>query len=336
MVACLTGTLLLAAQRGTEPPARPAPPAPHGRLGSPGSRLAAVPAPGLITLAPVYLCLGAMFATIDLSTVDFAQEHGHKPLAGFILGTYALGSAVGGLWYGSRTWHAPVDRRFAVTLCIVVAGTATFWAAARSRRADGRHLLLRRWPYRPRSSPASAWSSSRRRPGGGPRAWPGSPRRSRSAWRSDRPSPGRSSTRAAPRWGYLFAAGCGAVGRRDLPAGPAQPARARPARTGRMGRCADDTAQRRPRAAGGTGRATSRRGRAGSPPRGPRTRWPTRSAARRADGLTVRMTGTGHSFTPAAATDGVMLRPGGLTGHQVGRRGGRAGHGRRRAARCRC
>jgi FAD-linked oxidoreductase len=33
-----------------------------------------------------------------------------------------------------------------------------------------------------------------------------------------------------------------------------------------------------------------------------------------ADGLTVRMAGTGHSFTPVAATDGVLLRPGGLTG----------------------
>jgi L-gulono-1,4-lactone dehydrogenase len=32
-----------------------------------------------------------------------------------------------------------------------------------------------------------------------------------------------------------------------------------------------------------------------------------------ADGLTVRMAGTGHSFTPAAATDGVLLRPGGMT-----------------------
>jgi L-gulono-1,4-lactone dehydrogenase len=31
------------------------------------------------------------------------------------------------------------------------------------------------------------------------------------------------------------------------------------------------------------------------------------------DGLTVRMTGSGHSFTPAASTDGVMLRPAGLT-----------------------
>jgi L-gulono-1,4-lactone dehydrogenase len=32
-----------------------------------------------------------------------------------------------------------------------------------------------------------------------------------------------------------------------------------------------------------------------------------------ADGLTVRMTGTGHSFTPTAVTDGVLLRPDQLT-----------------------
>jgi MFS family permease len=71
--------------------------------------------------------LGAMFATIDLSTVAFAQQHGHKPLAGLILGTYALGSAVGGFWYGSRPWRAPLERRFAVTLGLTVAGVATFW-----------------------------------------------------------------------------------------------------------------------------------------------------------------------------------------------------------------
>jgi MFS family permease len=120
MVACVIGTLLFARQRRTEPPLTRAVPRRSG-----GS---AIPAPGLITLAPVYFCMGAMFATIDLSTVDFAQEHGHKPLAGFILGAYALGSAVGGLCYGSRSWPGPVHRRFAITLCLVVAGTATFWA----------------------------------------------------------------------------------------------------------------------------------------------------------------------------------------------------------------
>ncbi len=69
-----------------------------------------------------------MFAAIDLSTVDFAQQQGHKPLAGFILGTYALGSGLGGLWYGSRAWRVPLERRFAITLAITVTGVGTFWA----------------------------------------------------------------------------------------------------------------------------------------------------------------------------------------------------------------
>jgi MFS family permease len=122
MVIGVTGTLLFAAQRRTEPPSRPS-----------GSHAAAqrrgrLPAPGLLTIAPVYLCLGAMFASIDLSTVDFAQQHGHKPLAGLVLGTYALGSGVGGLWYGSRSWRVPLERRFALTLVLTAAGVATFWA----------------------------------------------------------------------------------------------------------------------------------------------------------------------------------------------------------------
>ena len=32
-----------------------------------------------------------------------------------------------------------------------------------------------------------------------------------------------------------------------------------------------------------------------------------------AAGMTVKMTGSGHSFTPVASTDGVLLRPSGLT-----------------------
>ncbi len=79
-------------------------------------------------LAPVYFLLGAMFVSIDLSTISFAQHFGHKPLAGFILGTYAFGSATGGLWYGSRQWRAPAEKRFALTLALTVIGVATFWA----------------------------------------------------------------------------------------------------------------------------------------------------------------------------------------------------------------
>jgi MFS family permease len=132
MLLGLAGTLLFAAQRRTEPPpglparAGQAPPADlTGRASRWGRGL---PTPGLLALGPVYLCLGTMFASIDLSTVDFAQQQGYKPLAGFILGTYALGSAIGGLWYGSRTWRVPLERRFLITLMLTVAGVATFWA----------------------------------------------------------------------------------------------------------------------------------------------------------------------------------------------------------------
>jgi MFS family permease len=144
---CVVGTLLFAAQRKTEPAPRPKPqpadapqmarrPASAGLL-APARRLAAVrarlsrpslPARGLSTLAPAFLLIGAMFSGIDLSTVAFATELGHRPLAGLILGTFALGSAVGGLWYGSRNWRAPIGRRFTITAALTVIGVSTFWA----------------------------------------------------------------------------------------------------------------------------------------------------------------------------------------------------------------
>jgi predicted MFS family arabinose efflux permease len=126
----LVGSLWFASQRSTEPPVvaqvRPAPAAGHRQ--APAARRPRLAAPGLVVLIPVYLFLGAMFVAIDLSTVDFATRFGHKPLAGLILGCYAAGSATGGLWYGSRSWHAPAWRRLAVTLALTVAGVCTFWA----------------------------------------------------------------------------------------------------------------------------------------------------------------------------------------------------------------
>ena len=134
----LAGSLWFASQRSTEPPVVAAGvqpdagggtrPGAGARAGVRPARRARLAAPGLVVLIPVYLFLGAMFVAIDLSTVGFAARAGHKPLAGFILGCYALGSATGGLWYGSRNWHAPASRRLAVTLSLTVAGVCTFWA----------------------------------------------------------------------------------------------------------------------------------------------------------------------------------------------------------------
>ena len=119
----IAGTTLFAFQRRTEPKRRPQPPGTAQR----GLRWPAVPAAGLITLSPAFLVLGMMFASIDLSTVAFASQLGHRPLAGLILGTYSLGSAIGGLWYGSRHWKSPLGRRFIITAAITVVGVSTFW-----------------------------------------------------------------------------------------------------------------------------------------------------------------------------------------------------------------
>jgi MFS family permease len=204
MAACVTGTLLLAMQRRSEPPARP-----RIRTASQVRRFA-MPARGLLTLAPVYLFIGAMFATIDLSTVDFAQVHGHKPLAGFILGLYALGSAVGGLWYGSRTWRIPLERRFAITLCGTAAGVSTFWAQpgllslaliifvcglAISPTLIAGYGLIERQAPADRRTEGMTWLGSALSVGvaGGSAA------------------AGHIIDAAGPHWGYAFAAGCGAA-----------------------------------------------------------------------------------------------------------------------------
>jgi MFS family permease len=136
-ILCVAGTLWFAAQRDTEPaisplpprqPLAPSPEAGRSRPRAAPTRRSLLASPALPVLMPVYVFLGAMFVTVDLSTVAFAAHFGHKALSGLILGTYALGSATGGLWYGTRTFRSPASRRLAVTLCATVAGVCSFWA----------------------------------------------------------------------------------------------------------------------------------------------------------------------------------------------------------------
>jgi MFS family permease len=206
-VLCLTGTLLFAAQRRTQPPARSARPPGGAPRRRPAFR---VPATGLITLGPAYACLGAMFSAFDLSTIDFAQEHGHKPLAGLIIGCYALGSAIGGFWYGTRTWKAPLPRRFAITLCLTATGTATFWAMpgllalatvvlvsglAISPTFIAGYGLVERQAPTARRTEAMAWLGSTIAVGVA----------------AGSAISGQIIDAAGARWGYVFGAGCGAA-----------------------------------------------------------------------------------------------------------------------------
>jgi MFS family permease len=71
---------------------------------------------GLRVLIGVHICLGALFAAVDLATIAFAQEHGASGLAGPLLALYGLGSAIAGLWYGARHWRVSHRARLRVAL----------------------------------------------------------------------------------------------------------------------------------------------------------------------------------------------------------------------------
>ncbi|MDR2983864.1 MAG: MFS transporter, partial [Nocardiopsaceae bacterium] len=71
---------------------------------------------GLQVLIGVQICLGALFAAVDLATIAFAQEHGASGLAGPLLALYGLGSAIAGVWYGARHWRVSQPARLRVAL----------------------------------------------------------------------------------------------------------------------------------------------------------------------------------------------------------------------------
>ncbi|MEO3794125.1 MFS transporter [Nonomuraea sp. B10E15] len=112
LLCMLFGCLALAAQRHTQPPVQ--------RLAS--SSGTPILIPGIALLSCVYLGMGAVFGSVDLVTVAFAEEHGVKAAAGFLVGAFAGGSMVSALWFGSRSWRISLRGRFVSALGLLVLG----------------------------------------------------------------------------------------------------------------------------------------------------------------------------------------------------------------------
>ncbi|WP_219471871.1 MFS transporter [Nonomuraea rhizosphaerae] len=112
LVCMLGGSLALAAQRRTQPPVQ-------GHTSGGGSPILI---PGIALLSCVYLALGAVFGSVDLVTVAYAEEHGVKGASGFLLAAIASGSMVSGLWFGSRHWRISLRGRFVRALGVLVVG----------------------------------------------------------------------------------------------------------------------------------------------------------------------------------------------------------------------
>ncbi|MET8681208.1 MFS transporter [Streptomyces sp. NPDC004647] len=102
------GVLWLTAQRGTEPVPHPRE---HHTKGS------ALRSPGLRVLMATGVATGAIFSSVDVVTVAFAEEEGHKAAASLVLAVYALGSCLAGAVFGLLHLKGPAHRRWLLGVC---------------------------------------------------------------------------------------------------------------------------------------------------------------------------------------------------------------------------
>ncbi|MEV8552891.1 MFS transporter [Streptomyces glaucescens] len=103
------GVFWLTAQRATEP--APHPRAEHGRSRS------ALRAPGLQVLVGTFVATGAIFGAVDVVTVAFADERGHKGAASVVLALYAAGSCVAGAVFGLLRFKGAPEPRWLLGVC---------------------------------------------------------------------------------------------------------------------------------------------------------------------------------------------------------------------------
>jgi hypothetical protein len=102
------GVFWLASQRSTEP-------APHPRERFGGG--SALRAPGLQILVHTFVATGAIFGAVDVVTVAFADEQGHKGAASIVLAVYALGSGVAGAVFGLLRFKGAPECRWLLGVC---------------------------------------------------------------------------------------------------------------------------------------------------------------------------------------------------------------------------
>ncbi|MEU8762476.1 MFS transporter [Streptomyces sp. NPDC048659] len=102
------GVFWLTAQRATEP-------APHPRGEQSGG--SALRSPGLQVLTLAFVATGAIFGSVDVVTVAFADERGQKAAASLVLAVYALGSCLAGAVFGLLHLKGDPSVRWLVGVC---------------------------------------------------------------------------------------------------------------------------------------------------------------------------------------------------------------------------
>ena len=74
--------------------------------------------------------LGFANGALAIALTAFGAEHGSTEAVGPLISIQAVASLIGGLWYGSRDWAGPVERRYAIALALLAAGFLPLLLAA--------------------------------------------------------------------------------------------------------------------------------------------------------------------------------------------------------------
>jgi len=78
------------------------------------TRAGALRSAGIRTLVLAAACAAVAFGALEVALTAFAEEEGSRAAVGPLITAWSIGSLVGGLAYGARTWSSPPARRFLV------------------------------------------------------------------------------------------------------------------------------------------------------------------------------------------------------------------------------
>jgi MFS family permease len=88
------------------------------------TRAGALGSPGMRTLVFAGAITAISFGALEVALPAFAEREGSRSAVGPLITLWSLGSLVGGLWYGARSWRTPLARRFLILMGLLGVGAA--------------------------------------------------------------------------------------------------------------------------------------------------------------------------------------------------------------------
>jgi MFS family permease len=84
---------------------------------------------GLRTVLLVSIMQAAAFGVLEVAIPAYTNASGMPQAGGLLFAIWSIGSIVGGLWYGSQDFRAPLGRQYAVLMALNVTGFAAMLLA---------------------------------------------------------------------------------------------------------------------------------------------------------------------------------------------------------------